>query len=281
MNENQRIRSGDESENYQSANDITVNHNYGISYEAAKDIAMTVFENNFIKLGEQVEEIVSKRAEKLVNDYLEKIRSENPEALKNTVDPDIRAGIYEAQKDYARSGKEEVEKLLVDLLVERTINVDSDFKNILLNEALSVAAKLSKAQIDLLTIHYFFTNLFYSREDSPDVFETALEPFLYLFYRIASLHSDLHFLSYLGCLSLSIGKRDFNKILSSKNIIGLSSDEEIKKNINNFENISRLKAFYENPSNQLSGATSTPVGDVIAITNFNKLYKDYKLSYSF
>lgn len=269
MNENQRIRSGNDSENYQSAGDLTVNNTHGISYEAAKDIAMTVFENNFLKLGEQVEEIVNERAEKLINDYLEKIRSEKPEALINTTDPDIRAGIYEAQRDYARSGKEEVEKLLVDILVERTIDVSSDFKNTIMNEALSIASKLNKIQIDLLTVSFLGRYVSFNNPTNPNTFNELLQPFEYLLRSNVDKLSDYTFLSYLGCMDLSIGSVSFETVITSKKLVGFSSEGEMSSNLSTYQNIAKMRTFWNSTNRKIQNATTTPVGNAIATININ------------
>ena len=57
FNEKQKIDSGDNAQNYQVANDITINHD--MAYTEVKDVAMMVFKNNFVDLGHQVERLVS------------------------------------------------------------------------------------------------------------------------------------------------------------------------------------------------------------------------------
>lgn len=268
MSDNQRIKSGDESENYQASGDITVNK--GLSFTEVKEVAMMVFENNFVKLGEQVEELVHTRADKLITDYLEKLRIEYPEAINNTIDPDIRAGIYEAQKDFVRSGKEDTEKLLVDLLIERTTEVQSDFKNIVMNEALSVASKLSKVQLDLLSISYLSKHLSFNQPSNPLNFVMLIEPFKYLFDEDVDSSADYTFLSYLGCMDISIGSVDYDKIIEFKNLIGLSNEEEIKNNLSNFPLLLKMKYFWNSNTRNIKNGTTTPVGNAIAFVNINR-----------
>lgn len=268
VSDNQRIKSGDESENYQAGGDITVNQ--GMSYMDVKDVAMTVFENNFAKLGEQVEVLVMERAERLINAYLEKIRTENPEALANTIDPDIRAGIYEAQKDFARSGKEDVEKLLVDLLVERTVSVDSDFKNIILNEALLVASKLSKTQIDILTVSYIGNYISFNTITDPFQYSLLISPYQYLFDSNIDTHSDYRFLSYLGCIDISIGSIDFTRMISGKNIAGFTTEDESRASVSNYPVLLKMQSFWDSNYRSIQNSTTTPVGNVIATLNANR-----------
>lgn len=264
----QELQGGDHSANYQANRDITVHQ--GMAFAEVKDVAMMVFENNFLKLGEQVEELVNQRAEKIIVEYLDKLRSEKPEALANTIDPDIRAVIYEAQKDYARSGKEDTEKLLVDLLFERTVEVQSDFKNIVLNEALSVASKLSKLQIDLLSISYLGKYISFNQLIHPSAFEHFLEPFQYLFDSKFDAYSDYSFLTYLGCMDISIGSLDFDKMISSKNLSGLASEDEVRMKISDYPLLSKMRFFWNSNERSMQNATTTPVGNVIATVNINR-----------
>lgn len=268
MNEKQRIKSGDESEIYQAGGDI--NFTEGISYTEVKDVAMMVFENNFLKLGDRVEEIVNERAEKLISDYLKRIMDEHPEAIVNTIDPDIRAGIYEAQRDYARSGKEETEKLLVELLVERTVNNSSDFSNVVINEALTIVSKLNKIQIDLLTILYVFRNIAFTVSVPAQKYEELLYPFQYLFNIDKKINSDLNFLSYLGCISITpVGSINFFQLLSNKNIEGFSTIKQAEESIEDFPLLLEFRSFFMSSESNLKGSSMTPVGEAIAITNFN------------
>lgn len=278
MNEKQRIKSGDESENFQAGGDITVNQ--GLSYTEVKDVAMTVFENNFIKLDEQVEKIVNERAEKLINDYLERIMDEHPDTLVNTVDPDIRASIYEAQRDYARSGKNNIEKLLVDLLVERTANTESDFSNVVLKEALSVVSKLNKTQIDIVTVSVLGKYYKYNNLVDPHLYVQLLSPFAYLFESKNDTVNDYLFLSYLGCIDISAGSNDFTSLIVSKNLKGLTSEEEVKENISQYPVLEKMKEFWDSNSRKIKQATATPVGNYIATANINREHGGQVLQFS-
>lgn len=268
MNENQKIRSGNESENYQAGGDLTINQ--GMSFSEVKDVAMMVFEKNFIKLGEQVEELVNERAEKFIIHYLDKIRMNHPEALKNTIDPDIRAGIYEAQRDFVRSGKENIEDLLVDLLVERTTEIESNFKNIVMNEALSVASKLSKTQIDILSVSYLGKYISFTQPTHPQVYSDFIKPFQYLFDQNVDAYSDYSFLSYLGCLDISIGSTDFKNLILSKNLSQLTNEDELQDNLSSYPLLLKMNSFWDSNIRKIQNSTTTPVGSAIAMVNINR-----------
>lgn len=160
MSNKHTIRSGDYSSNMQGEI-FTINqtNNNGVSFSEVKDIAMMVFKSNFYDLGTTVNEIVDTRAEKFINDYLDKLRLKNPEILNNTVEPDVRYMIYESQKEYSRRGDKIPYELLMDTLVERTSISDGSIVEITLNEALGIIPKLLPDHIKFITFLYIWLEL--------------------------------------------------------------------------------------------------------------------------
>lgn len=268
FNEKQKIDSGDNAQNYQAANDITINQ--GMSYTEVKDVAMMIFKNNFIDLGEQVEKLVNERAEKFITDYLNKLKLENPQAISNTIDPDIRYGIFEAQKSYVRSGKDDTEKFLVDLLFERTVTSGNEMKEIVLNEALTVASKLTKLQLDILSISFIGTYIGFTNKTHPNTYIQFLRPFEYLFETNVDKRSDYYYLTYLGCGDVSIGSVDFDTMIRGKNISGFETEQSTKENILNYPILNKMRPFWDNQNRKIQNMTTTPVGNILAIININK-----------
>jgi hypothetical protein len=70
----------------------------------------------------------------------------DPAAAKNLADPDIQSVMFEAQKEYARSGEEDLAKVLVDLLTDRTTETERSLRTLVLNEAISSVPKLTEQQ---------------------------------------------------------------------------------------------------------------------------------------
>lgn len=91
---------GDNSIN-QQAKEI---NNYGISYQDAKDIALDIFKNNFLKLSEEANELIMSRVNKLLDDFLVQLRKDNGKGVLESKNPDFQYVLYEASKNYARSG---------------------------------------------------------------------------------------------------------------------------------------------------------------------------------
>ncbi|HDR7898942.1 hypothetical protein OCD85_15970 [Bacillus pacificus] len=263
------LHAGDNSTNIQAKN-VTVQQN-GLSYTAVKEVAMDVFKSNFYDLGKTVENTINERAEEIINEYLKRLTSKNPEALKNTEDADLRFIIYEAQKNHARRGDKEIADLLVNMLIERTITREETLVKIVYNEALEILPKLTLKQIDILTVIFIFRNVnfgsVYRIEELDNIMRLFIEdvPDEEFFYQ---------HLQYTGCVSISMGSADFI--------------EEVKKYYPNL-----VPASHENPylafkenlkivtpylyevleainKSRLSRCILTSVGVAIALSNFKK-----------
>lgn len=257
----QTIDSGDNSTNIQGK-EVTVN-NYGVSYSDAKDIAMSVFKSNFYDLGEKVEKIIQERAEKIIDDYLERLSSKNPEYINNTQDPDIRYVIYEAQKNYARRNDRFIEKLLVNTLVERTIYKGDSIKELVLNEALSIIPKLTSKQIDILSLIFFVR---YVGGNHPSYFVIDIIDRIRKNINIDEHDNFYQHLEYTSCIARSIDKVDFNNAMVKKSIemIDLEKTTVI---IDNNSKLSDIRKMWDN--SELCHSYLTSVGIAIAIVNIN------------
>ena len=143
MLEKQRIETGDNSTTVMAGRDV--NHfNNGITYMEAKAICNDLFQLNFYKLKEAAEAIATKRAEELINGFLQKLAERGlikPEVFQ---DPDMQYTLVNAQIAYAKSGDKDVEDLLITLLIERVNQHEDDLSKIILNESLNVINLLTK-----------------------------------------------------------------------------------------------------------------------------------------
>lgn len=143
LGSSQKAQGEDGSTNLAAGRDVIYN---GASRDEIKEIALGVFRDNFLDLRGVAEEIALGRAERVTNDYLNRLMEENPQKLGALVDPDMQRAVFTAQQEYACSGEEELARTLVDLLVERTGQEDRSLKTLALNEAITAAPKLTSAQ---------------------------------------------------------------------------------------------------------------------------------------
>ncbi len=182
MRNKQDASGGDNSTFNQAGGDVNLSTtiNNGMGYFEVKDLFMDLFQNEFTKLGKDVEDLINERAERIITGYLNKLVEENPNLIQNTKDPDVRFGIIEAQKAYARFGNSEMSELLIDVLVQRTKAEDS-FSSIVLNEALTVIPKLTKFQINILSVLYAIESIRYinpANKTISNFYDAFLSPFI-------------------------------------------------------------------------------------------------------
>lgn len=263
MLKGQKIDSGNNSTNVQGNEVTLVQNNMGVSYSDVKDIAMNVFKSNFYDLGEKVEELIQERAEKILDDYLDKLKERNPQYIKNTEDPDLRYVIYEAQKNHARRNDLNIEKLLVETLVERTIYKGDSIKELVLNEALSIIPKLTSKQIDILSLIFFVR---YVGGNHPSSFVIEIIDRIRRNINIDERDNFYQHLEYTSCITRSIEKINFNNAMVNKSIEMIDLEKTTVIIDNNIK-LSDIRKMWDN--SELSHSYLTSVGIAIAIVNIN------------
>lgn len=196
----QKQEGGDSSTNLQGKN-ITINQ--GISYTDAKEIALDVYKANFLQLSQEAANQARIRAEELTDNFLTKLKEENEAAVSEMSTPGMQAALYEAQKQYAKTGDKNLEGLLVDILVERASTPERNIHQIVLDESLSVAAKLTTEQMDALTVNFLLSktknHTLVNLEAISKYIDTDIIPFL---SELSDTSSCYEHLEYVGCGSL-------------------------------------------------------------------------------
>jgi len=229
----QKQSSGDGSTNLQ-ADQITVNQ--GITYSDARDIALDVFNSNFHKLSEVANDIAVERAKKVTDDFLVKLHNENPDGIYKAQDPDFQYSLFTAQKEYARTGDDELGALLVDLLVDRSKQEQRSILQIVLNESLSVAPKLTKEQLAVLAVCFLFRHTQNHKNGNQILFGTYLDNYVRPFVNdLTSNESSYRHLQFSGCGAVSMGEISLEKILGNTYqglfLKGFSAEEIETRNI--------------------------------------------------
>lgn len=222
-------KAGNNSTNVQT-DSITINN--GISYMEAKEIALDVFKDNFLQLTEQATRIARERAEEITTVFLNQLEVQNNEGIINAQDPDFQHALFTVQKEYARTGDKDLGDLLVDLLVDRTKHDKRTILQIVLNESLSVAPKLTIEQIASLSIVFLIKyTINRSLSNLPKLlnyFDSYFSPFASLLKKNASCFQHLEF---AGCGTIGIGEVDIINVLKN-NYKGLFSKGFIEEDFN-------------------------------------------------
>jgi hypothetical protein len=147
-----------------------------------RKLLLDVFKSNFLELSLTAATTAKNRAEELIDDFLKKLEEKDPSKIERIQDPDMQYAIFTAQKEYARNGEKAMEDMLVNLLLERIAEESQSLKKIVLNESLEILSKLTKRQLDILTIVFLtqetVNNTINSRETLKKYIETHYLPFV-------------------------------------------------------------------------------------------------------
>ena len=183
----------------------TVNIHSGITYSDARDIALDVYKANYLQLSESAARVARQRAEELTDEFLSELKKRNTEAIASVESPGMQHALFTAQKEYARTGDKDLESLLVDILVDRAGTTERSIKQIVLDEAIAVAPKLTAEQMDALTVSFLLTrtqnHTVRNLEKFLDYLDSHIAPFI---ETLASDTSCYEHLEYTGCGALTL-----------------------------------------------------------------------------
>jgi hypothetical protein len=149
----QQQSGGTGSTNYQVGGNVV---QVGVSAAEVRQIALDVYNSNYLNLSGIPEQVARARAESLTREFVDRVQSENPQHLSSMHDPDMLSVVFAAQAGFARSGEADLEAALVDLLVERAGQQERDLKTLVLNEAIEMLPKLTSVQRKTLAVFFVF-----------------------------------------------------------------------------------------------------------------------------
>jgi hypothetical protein len=201
IGDKQDQQAGDHSVNIQGR-EITV----GLSYGDARQVAMDVFEANFHRLSRVAAETARTRAEELLDSYIREAASAGLPEIPEAENPDLQYALFTAQREYARSGDKDLGELLVQLLVDRTKQSDRSLIQIVLNESLAVAPKLTADQLDALSLIFLVRYTKHQGLTSLAAFNEYVGKFLLPFAtNLPEKDSAYRHLEFASCGTISLG----------------------------------------------------------------------------
>lgn len=208
VGDKQSQTSGDDSINIQGR-DISI----GLSYTETRQVAMDVFEANFVRLRDIAADVARSRAEALLDTFLKRAAEEGHKQIPEAENPDFQAALFTAQKEYARTGDEDLGDLLVRLLVDRTKESNRNLMQIVLNESLTVAPKLTVNQLDALSLIFI---LKYTRSTvlaSLKALHEFLDKFILPFVsELNTKMSTYQHLEFAGCGAISLTQTPIGEV---------------------------------------------------------------------
>lgn len=240
-NSKQNQESGNNSTNLQGQSVVV---NQGISYLDAKEIAIDVFKANFLKLSQQASETAVSRAEELVDSFIEKLEERSPKSVESVETPGLQYALFNAQKEYARTGDKDLSEVLVDILVDRAEEKERNLMQIVLDESITVVPKLTTSQMDTLSLIFILKySQNYSVVDDSSLkryINNYIKPFIENLSKEDSLFQHLEF---SGCSSRSIGAHklqdQFKSTYKGLFLKGFTN-EDFEKAFDEFEDYRKL-----------------------------------------
>lgn len=257
----------------QATGNVTVNN--GLSVAEVKELCLLFLKDNFPALREEA----IREAEGNVREFAQELEQkivQNAQfiTLEKFKDPDVQAAINDAVQSSARRGKKANTSVLVDLISERASVSSSDFKDIVLSEAVNVVPKLTREQISYLSFIHYMTHC--GRNGLQHV--SQLEPLSIMALNAVSAgfglsDSQKRHIQFAGtCSIMSMMHIDIydgwiNSLFKS---LGYTDKEKFKSDVAQFSPTTK-KLLEEFDKDSKGGqVTLTSVGQAIAIANLSK-----------
>lgn len=198
----------------QAGQNAIVNINYGPTAEEVRALALDVFRANLMELRGVAQAVANQRGEEITGKFIEKLQQENPDGLQQAQTPDFQDALFTVQKEFAKAGDKDLADLLVDLLVDRTKQDSRTILQIVLNESLHTAPKLTATQIATISVVFF---LRYARAIDVNSIQQLAG---YYQKHIGSIVGQISVtpatfghLEYAGCGAVSLGSISLEQIL--------------------------------------------------------------------
>ncbi|MCC8409022.1 hypothetical protein LJ707_08775 [Mucilaginibacter sp. UR6-1] len=338
-----RLEAGENSENIQAGRDVVIN---GLDYQSTKAVALDVFNANIETFVKKAVEIAQQRNEEFTEKFVRKTFEENASLAEKFQEPAVQSSIFNAQKEYAKSGDIELESHLVKLLVERIKADESSLEKIVYDEALLSISKLTSQQRNLSTLIYLISSITYNNINNVPLLDEYFRQRLLIFYsgeifkqaNISHLQfcgccillaegnsyksvAELHLLRYKGLFSkgfsldqlksripdIHVFENLLIKCLRDPSLIqiGTLTDSDLTEQLNELisPNIQVFRSLWEESSmsseeveqllsesypnarelqhdwkkSSVKSMHLTPVGQVIAILNYNQYVQNYQM----
>src|SRR5690554_2757799 len=210
LNKDQKQELGDGATAIQAGRDVYV----GVTADEARNIALDVAKVTLYELSGTARQTASDRVEEITNKVIEKLEKDFPAGLLKAEDPDFQYSLLTVQKEYARNGDDDLGDLLVDLLVDRSKQDNRNILQIVLNESLATAPKLTDTQLSCLAIIFLFR---YTQNHGignhamlGEYFDKHVQPFN---GRLVKNSASYQHLEFTGCGSIQMGEITLEDIL--------------------------------------------------------------------
>ena len=197
----------------QAGGNVTITKT-GLTYAEVRDIALDVYRVNFYELAGVAKETAKARAEEITEGFLSKLQKEHPAGFEKANDPDFQYALFTVQKEYARNGDKDLGDLLVDLLVDRSKHDQRDILQIVLNESLSTAPKLTENQLAVVAVIFLFKYTQNFGIGNHQMFAEYLDKHVAPFAsKVVKNMACYQHLEFTGCGAIGLGESSLESIM--------------------------------------------------------------------
>ncbi|WP_324310651.1 LPO_1073/Vpar_1526 family protein [Geobacter sulfurreducens] len=215
LNKDQNQEVGNSATAIQAGGSVTV-INVGVTASEVMEIASNVSKAVFYELTGTAKETASIRVEEITEQVIKKLEMDYPAGLQKAIDPDFQYALFTVQKEYARSGDKDLGDLLVDLLVDRSKQEQRDILQIVLNESLATAPKLTDSHLAALAVIFLFKYTQNFGVGNHQLFGEFLDKHILPFVsKLTKNQAGYQHLEFTGCGSIGFGGQSLESILGT------------------------------------------------------------------
>lgn len=201
--EKQLAQQGD-GHNY-AADTIHVHHSSGLSVVDIKELAKSVFIENFPKLQEVARIEAEKNRDLFITELDARIKEKlTTEEIKKFDKPDIQYALKDAVISASRKDSSETRTILSNLIVERVKNDGIEFKEIVYNEAIATLPRLTKNQLNILAFVFMSRYARFPAVNDWITFEKTIKENICPFINFQSTLAQFQHLEYSDCGNVGI-----------------------------------------------------------------------------
>lgn len=214
LNKDQNQDVGNSATAIQAGGSVTIN--VGVTSSEVREIALDVAKATFYELSGAAKETATIRVEEITDQVIKKLEKDFPAGLQKAKDPDFQYALFTVQKEYARNGDKNLGDLLVDLLVDRSKQDQRDILQIVLNESLSTAPKLTDTHLAALAVIFLFKYTQNATVANHQSFGEYLDKHLLPFVsKLSKNQAGYQHLEFSGCGSIGFGGNSLEGILGT------------------------------------------------------------------
>lgn len=167
-------------------------------------ICKGIFYDNFIKIQDEVKQIVDCRIQEFSEKLFEKLEKINLFDMNKFKIPDIQYNLYQAQNAYVRTENEEKRDIIIEIIASRINSEEESNLQLNYNQAIELLPKINKKHIDILTFLFFINEVGVTYLENIQMPKDKEQLIRYLdtlmqFINFEITGNDLRYLSSCGC----------------------------------------------------------------------------------